>query len=227
MRSFCQNLTSGKEEENNGNEGSASLLPSNTHARMFAQQNLHDIPGEKLNELTAKERSEGFYDLHGVSSPLAEETSDFISEKLGELNAAMFRVEEREAFEYALATSPAYVRSLRLCFLRAENYNVSKAASRMALHFDLRRTYFGDSALGRDLRLSDLPECDRKLMGTGYLQLCARRDRGGRALIRQILKQVGKEPPPESAVSDQVFPLVLFLLHWEKNCFRSEFSSGW
>eukprot|EP00934_Nitzschia_sp_Nitz4_P003395 Nitzschia sp. Nitz4//scaffold132_size63325//47671//49446//NITZ4_006296-RA/size63325-augustus-gene-0.4-mRNA-1//1//CDS//3329535332//3385//frame0 len=33
---------------------------------LFAQQNVHDIPVDRLNQISAQERNQGFYDLHGV-----------------------------------------------------------------------------------------------------------------------------------------------------------------
>lgn len=173
-----------------------------TLTRMFAQQNLHDIPVHKLNELSARERSEGFYDIHGVSDALVDETPEFLGQKLQELDATIcMPMDQREALDIAIQRSANYVESLRLRFLRAENFDVVRAVTRMALHFNLRRRYFGDQTLDRDLRLSDLSEFDRRLMETGFFQLSNRRDRGGRIIVTQIMKKLGREPPPDSAVS--------------------------
>lgn len=172
---------------------------TSSESRFFAQQNVHDIPSDKMNQLSAEERSEGFYDLHGVSVPLVEETPDLVTDRLDDLDLEMFLVEDRAAYDLAMEINPTYVKSLRLRFLRAENFVASQAAKRMALHFDFRLNMFGKQVLGRDILLSDLPELERSLLEKGFMQVCSERDRVGRAMEIQMIRKLGKEPPAEAA----------------------------
>ncbi len=162
--SQCGRYCSGNDVEV---ESSTDLSISTS--RFFAQRNVHDIPGEKLNGLSAQQRSEAFHDLHGVSSPLVEESPNFVAEKLEEFDQQMFLLEDRGAFELAQQINPDYVRSLRQRFLRAENYEVEAAAQRFALNFAFRLDMFGEHVLGRDILLTDLSEEDRTLLNTGYM----------------------------------------------------------
>lgn len=171
-----------------------------SQSRFFAQQNVHDIPSQKINELSAEERSEAFYDLHGVSVPLVEETPELIAEKLDDLDLEMFLVEDRTAYDLAMEINADYVRGLRLRFLRAENFDTPQAAKRMALHFDFRLNMFGKEVLGRDILLSDLPKVERELIEQGFMQVCSERDRVGRAVEIQMMRKLGREPPAEPAV---------------------------
>ena len=196
--SQCSRYCRGNDVEPLDVERSTDLSVSTSS--FFAQRNVHDIPGEKMNGLSAQERSEAFHDLHGVSSPPVEESPDFVAEKLEELNQQMFLVEDREAFALAQQINPDYVRSLRQRFLRAENYEVEAAAQRFALNFAFRLDMFGEHVLGRDILLTDLSEADRTLLNTGYMQVTKGRDRAGRSFSVQILRHLGKEPSPHSAV---------------------------
>jgi len=189
--------------DSEGSELSADV-PTNQLTRMFAQQNLHDIPGQKMNQLTAQERSEAFYDLHGVSAPTVEETPELVAEKLDEIDLEMFLVDEHSAYNLALEMNSEYVQGLRLRFLRAENFNAARAARRMALNFELRLEYFGRETLGRDVLLSDFSEFDRSIMETGVIQICTGRDRVGRAVEIQMMRKLGKEPPAATAVSPKL-----------------------
>jgi hypothetical protein len=194
----CERCCSVKDAEPPTTQSSdRSILTS----RFFAQTNVHDIPSEKLNVLSADERSEGYYDLHGVSLPAVQETPELVAEKLEELDQEMFMVEDRRAFEMATEIDPDYVRSLRLRFLRAENYDVQRAATRFALNFAFRLDMFGEHVLGRDILLTDLTKTDRSLLDTGFMQVTKGKDRAGRSFSFQIMRRLGKEPPADSAVS--------------------------
>jgi hypothetical protein len=196
--SLCGRFCTGNDIEPQGVDSSSDIPIS--ASRFFAQRNVHDIPGEKLNGLSAQERSEAFHDLHGVSSPPVKETPDLVAEKLEELDQQMFLVEDRRAFELAQEINPDYVRSLRQRFLRAENYEVEAAAERFAKNFAFRLDMFGEHVLGRDILLTDLSEADRTLLNTGYMQVTKGRDRAGRSFSVQIMRHLGKEPSPHSAV---------------------------
>lgn len=91
----------------------------------------------------------------------------------------------KRALEKAVEMSPEYVqnRNFRLKFLRAEQFDASLAATRMALHFEEKYELFGEEKLGREILLSDLNEDDMESIRTGYLQILPDLDFGNRKVI--------------------------------------------
>ena len=135
-----------------GTTSSSSLLSANVPRKsLFAQQNWHDVPSARLNELSLDERSQGFYDLHGVNSGVAAdfgsmsrssnpqesnalpviETPEFCEAKLEELDLNLRVIEQADAFLEASLQNPSYVQRIRMTFLRSEDYDAGKAALRM------------------------------------------------------------------------------------------------
>jgi hypothetical protein len=117
-----------------GGDAVGGVGPVNKVTRLFAQQNLHDIPVERVNRIPAEERTKALQDLHGMSFHETEETPDLIERRLGEMDLELTCcIDEpcRYAYEEAMEQNAAYVKGLRLAFLRAEDFRVSKAAFQM------------------------------------------------------------------------------------------------
>lgn len=154
--------------------------------RMFAEQNLHHVPPSRLYELSPEERLAGLQDVHGASD-LVEETLDFIQESLDAMDRELDLVTtvDRTAFDHARTHGPDFVKGLRLCFLRSEDFQIQRAARRMIGYFNSKLAAFGDKEiLGREIRLSDLnDEKDRHALNVGLVQLLANRDRVGRPVV--------------------------------------------
>lgn len=90
-------------------------------------------------------------------------------------------------FAYAL-----YNQDLWLKILRADRFDVQKAALRYCRYLDLLHKYWGDAALMRPLYLSDFNKDDLRLFKTGRFQvLFGARDRSGRRLF-SIVEPLGK-----------------------------------
>lgn len=83
-----------------------------------------------------------------------------------------------------------YVRSQKLKFLRASDWVVEDAVTRMALFFELKLEYFGSSSLIRDLTMKDLTQEDIDLWKQyGFLQLSQDQDTNGRAILVMVTRQ--------------------------------------
>jgi len=80
---------------------------------------------------------------------------------------------------YSYALSDGF----RLKFLRAELFDVKKAAARYLTAIDFLVDYFGLVALQRPLYLKDLDKDEQKLLREGRCQLLPSRDRFGRRII--------------------------------------------
>lgn len=151
-------------------------------SRLFARQNLHDIPTQRLNDLSADERSKAMYDVHGVSGSL-EETPDLLQERLHQMEETLSQMPQTDAYRLALEQNVEYVESLRLRFLRSENLVPDLAAKRIIKHFEAKQRLFGKASLGKELEFSDLSPEEQENFRLGYLQLLPSRDRRGRAII--------------------------------------------
>ena len=71
----------------------------------------------------------------------------------------------------------------RVRFLRAELFDVKKAAARYMKAIDFLVAYFGLVALQRPLYIKDLDKEDQKLLRKGFVQFMPSRDRFGRRII--------------------------------------------
>ena len=73
-------------------------------------------------------------------------------------------------------------RDFRLKFLRADLFNATEAALRLARHFQAKLELFGRSKLVKDIVQDDLDEEDMAALYAGFTQLLPVRDRAGRAV---------------------------------------------
>ena len=107
--------------------------------RLFAAQNIHDVPISRMYELSTEERTVAFQDLHGVTDYVTE-TPELIQQRSAELEQSLMRLpeEKTQAVRQAMERNREYVLSLKICFLRAERFNPDRAASRMAGHFQTK-----------------------------------------------------------------------------------------
>mmetsp|Transcript_18555 Transcript_18555/g.53659 ORF Transcript_18555/g.53659 Transcript_18555/m.53659 type:complete len:461 (+) Transcript_18555:190-1572(+) len=152
--------------------------------RLFAQQNLHDLPSQVLQEVTPEDRESSLYDVHGVLQPAAE-TDNIVEQRIFELKRCLAgSVMGAEAFHAALRKNATFVEDQLLKFLRADRLDVEKAASRAKSHFQKRLELFGPRALSRDLEWNDLDEVSRDILLKGGFQMNMQlKDRNGRIVI--------------------------------------------
>lgn len=153
------------------------------------------------NRLPESEQEQVWSDLAGLeaknrlfyqgkelpASAEANEPAALVNESLLKLDLELLRMslDEKLAYTKALEASPDYVRNraFRLKFLRAEKFNVSLAASRIAQHFEEKLQLFGEDVLGREIFLSDLDEDDMAALTTGYLQVLPQMDANNRKVL--------------------------------------------
>ena len=107
--------------------------------RLFAVQNIHDVPMSRMYELSTEERTDAFQDLHGASQNVTE-TPELVQQRLAEMDNSLAHLPDKntQALRQAMERNMEYVQSLKLCFLRAERFNPDRAASRMAGHFETK-----------------------------------------------------------------------------------------
>lgn len=174
---------------------------------LFAQQNLHDVPVERLNRIPADERTSVLNDVHGASDP-SEESPELVRQCLNEMDAELRSIQPRGAYEEAIEQDADYVKRLRLAFLRAEQFRPAKAAYRMVMYFHTKCSMFGHGSLGRDLRLKDLSAEARRLLDVGVAHMLPERDRSGRGVLFLHYERSETAPSPE------IQPLLELLFYW-------------
>lgn len=91
----------------------------------------------------------------------------------------------KPAYDRAMAMDGRLVhdRGFRLKFLRANQFDATKAAWNFTRYLELLCKYFGPEALTRPLLFSDLTGAEIDLLRLGHMQLLPTRDRSGRRLI--------------------------------------------
>lgn len=77
-----------------------------------------------------------------------------------------------------------------LSFLRADQFDVPKAADRLVRYWEEKRNLFGgnNNNSNRNIRLDDLDDESMECLECGRMQLLPRRDRAGRAVLLGVRK---------------------------------------
>jgi len=122
-----------------------------------------------------------------------------------------------EAYRVARKQDETYVTNpnFTIGFLRAEHYDVKKAAWRMFRHLKIKRELFGDEKLARDILLDDLGEEGKKYMALGTLQVLPMPDDDGRRVIfgTTVLDSSASEIQKEAAIKVYFYFLAYAIEH--------------
>ena len=168
--------------------------PSNTNITqrpppLLAPERADATWAQELYEMEPPEREAINYELHGVQSRAVPETPEFLHIALQQLTVyvdTVLQPSEKRAYTYAVQTlQSTYVHTdeLKVRFLRAELFDVSKAARRYCHGLQYLYDHFGDIALLRQLHLADLNAEETQFLHKGFKQLLPSRDRFGRRMM--------------------------------------------
>jgi hypothetical protein len=154
-----------------------------------------------LNRMTAGEREIVYDDIHGVRNLRMEETTPLkLLECLSLMNDAIKRIDNKSAYDEACKLKSRYVlrnNQFRIIFLRAEEYDIDKAAQRFVNYLDVFYNFFGTKALMRPIYYNDLEKNDQTHVREGVHQLLPCRDRTG----RRIMTRIGNMGSPDQSQS--------------------------
>jgi hypothetical protein len=91
----------------------------------------------------------------------------------------------KDSYVKAIRKQSQYVMDdeFRLKFLRANYFDVRKAARNFVMYLDLLEKYYGEDALMRPLYFSDLGTGELDLLWAGHMNLFPHRDRSGRRVL--------------------------------------------
>lgn len=158
----------------------------------------------ELYELNPRDRENFNNELHGVSTSemhsdpedgwTEDQYSSYLDLLQTEINTKI-PDEDKQSYQRALELESSYIMesAFRLGFLRAERYDVQKAAIRYCKCLDFLAEFFGEYALTRPLLMSDLTKRESKFLRDGFVQILPSRDRNGRRIITQLGSYGGKE----------------------------------
>jgi len=138
----------------------------------------------EISGLSAEERLKALRDVYGVSDNIVE-TPEYLRSKLEELDKRLYDISEKEACEMASFVCPQYAESpqFRLPFLRAESFDVDKAAKKLVKYWDRKVQIFGTDKAFRALSMIDLDDDCAKALERGGVRMLPVRDEAGRQII--------------------------------------------
>ena len=172
-------------------------------------ESVDSIMAKQLNKLTFHERESINDEIHGINIDrkyieemgAVEETPEILSKSLKEMQSELdiLRSTEggaggsawafnrsQELFESHPDGTYFNTAEFRLMFLRCERFDSKKAAKRLCLYADLMVEAYGDFALGRPPRLSDLDDDDMERFKRGSSMFFPGRDRAGRRIYMHL-----------------------------------------
>jgi hypothetical protein len=143
----------------------------------------------ELQQLPKGEREQVWADMTGnddmIYYRMHAETAEFLEERIAAFTEELQKGHEsnRPAYDLAVQQNASYVHHQKLKFLRADNFVLSSAASRMFAHFALKLDLFGPQMLARDVKLEDLNEDDLESLKAGGMQVLPMQDHATRPVL--------------------------------------------
>jgi hypothetical protein len=143
----------------------------------------------ELYEMSSDTREAINYELHGVASRAVPEDPAVLAEALIllqiEIETRIPPIHKQGHTRAVMGLKSNYVQTpeFRLRFLRAERFDIKKAAIRYCRGLDYLVVSFGEQALLRQLYLSDLSKEEERFLKKGLKQILPTRDRFGRRLM--------------------------------------------
>jgi hypothetical protein len=157
----------------------------------------HDISREDadamlahdLNALSLQERNKVYEEIHGVDETI-QESPEILELGLGNLELEFQNIRRRNVLIHDLMntlppTTIQYLSStkFRLQFLRADLFDIDKAAQRMVNYILYVKEMFGVQCLARPLVMDDLDKEDLACLKGGVFQFLPSRDVAGRIVL--------------------------------------------
>ena len=195
----------------NNNKSENEIDYENDAKTNTAHTTVDSLLANELNKLTFQKRESINDEIHGINvdkqyiekTGVLGETADFLASSLGNMQTELDRLLSTEiglAFskcqELYGNTTHFNTDDFRLMFLRQERFDVKKAAKRLCLYADIMRENFGEYALERPVKLSDLEDDEVACINDGcHHQLLSNRDRAGRRVLIRLTLIPGERIP--------------------------------
>lgn len=158
------------------------------------------LVAQEMAALSAHDREQVYFDVHGVNERTTAESPEFLQMKLQELTMELSKLllsPDQFSLEYqmALAQDKDYVQNPDFClrFLRTDFFDAKKAAVRLCKHFKEKLKLFGVSNLVSDITQDILDKDTIEAIYSGYSQFLPLRDRAGR-LVKVVFPDPAHTP---------------------------------
>ena len=140
---------------------------------------------EQMRKMSVSDREAFYFDIHGISETVVEESSERLAQSLTEFDQEISKIPSKEAYRLAESQNRSYVldRSLRLKFLRYTKFDAKWASESFVQFFEIKLELFGPDKLTRHITLGDLDEEDMACLESGVCTILPLRDRAGRAIL--------------------------------------------
>lgn len=189
-----------------------------------------------LNKLTFHERESINEEIHGINidrkyiekSGAVEESPELLSRSLDEMQAELDRLCSAEggtgglayAFQrsqdlYGSTPEGTYFNTsdFRLMFIRCDRFDCKKAAIRLCRFAELFLEIFGEFALQRPVRFSDLEENEGAILKNGFSCPFPKRDRAGRRIYCHFAQNYTGDDNIRLRLRISIYPLMQIVLH--------------
>jgi hypothetical protein len=151
-------------------------------------ENVEAVLANELIALSLNDRNKILEEIHCVRSLAIQEVPVLVVQALEKLRqeiSGLVASSCGNGFINVLFMDSPYVQSrdFGLKFLRADFFNVKRAARRMLVHLDLLLKLFGPLALQQPLRYLDLTKEEQECIRKGPIQILPSRDKAGRLIL--------------------------------------------
>mmetsp|Transcript_25130 Transcript_25130/g.69313 ORF Transcript_25130/g.69313 Transcript_25130/m.69313 type:complete len:307 (-) Transcript_25130:879-1799(-) len=163
---------------------------------------VEEFNGNALLKLSVRSRNAILEESHGVRCLAPDETQERVDDALAKLAIEIDKLPQEKKGAYLVSQQPNemvypdgtkassdFVNSddFRLRFLRAELFDASKAAKRLAKFLDVGLDFFGEKCLNRPPKMSDFTKSELMMARSGSGQWLPYRDRHGRRVFLVIM----------------------------------------
>lgn len=146
---------------------------------------------KELHNLTVQDRESINEEVHGVQCLAPTENPGMLQSSLKSLSTELDSIREKPAFNRSQELGTTYVNTadFRLRFLRAELFDVKKAATRLVNFLEFLMELFDgkEELLVRPFRVTDFAKNEMAILKAGNFQLLPYRDRSGRRVLSIVM----------------------------------------
>lgn len=194
-------------------DSDATLLAEVNHVN---PEEVDSLMAKMMTQLSMKEREEIYNDLHGVADEV-KESPELIDTAIKDMKIALSKIQEDgAAYRQALLQDRPFVhnRKFLLRFLRAERFDVERAATRLVKFYTLKLKAFGLEKLTKYIYQDDLTESERIGLEESMTHDLPIRDRAGRAIIFRM--ETGVYTPMDELLRRGIYASISYS-HDEEN----------
>eukprot|EP00538_Stauroneis_constricta_P000832 CAMPEP_0119546672 /NCGR_PEP_ID=MMETSP1352-20130426/984_1 /TAXON_ID=265584 /ORGANISM="Stauroneis constricta, Strain CCMP1120" /LENGTH=548 /DNA_ID=CAMNT_0007591393 /DNA_START=53 /DNA_END=1699 /DNA_ORIENTATION=+ len=163
----------------------ADVMESQMLLNKFRQNiDTAELIAKQFASISLSEQQRVYEDVYGTDA-IVEETQNFVYAKLCDLDIELGQISHKPGYDVAVQENAEYInsRTLRLKFLRAEDFDSFRAAHRIVAWCNMKLDQFGKGTMGRDLRLSDLTPEAQHVLRSGKFQCLPQPDSAGRNIL--------------------------------------------